>query len=201
MVGTTGIEPVTPTMSKQCVDGNYSKIPGNRTQNAHFRSRLSHGNDGHFLGLERHISGGKSPLASPGNATGRALAKAAAIRRPRNDTAAPSATNVGMKSHAKHAEGGWYSRSEEADDYDAVVARLNDRWRVIVCGADIQWILQRRRGQRRGRARWEGRSYCRTKEAITRLSRRFAHPIDPVAAAIMAALPDCIGNTTINSSE
>ena len=156
VVGTTGIEPVTPTMSTQCVDGYYNKIPGNRTPNAHFRSRLSHGNDGHFLGLE---GGG----------------------HPRKD--------------------GPNSRAEEADHYDSVVARLNRNWRVIVCSARIQWVLQRRRGQRRGRARWEGRSYCRTKEAITRLSRRFARPIDPVAAAIMAALPDCIGNITINSSE
>jgi hypothetical protein len=93
------------------------------------------------------------------------------------------------------------SKSEEADDYFAVVAGLNKTWRVIVCSAGIQWVLQSRRGQRRGGARWEGRSYCRTKEAIIRLSRRFARPIDPVAAAIVAALPDCIGNITINSSE
>jgi hypothetical protein len=55
MVGTTGIEPVTPTMSTQCVDGNYGRIPRKRASYVRFRSRLSHGNHGHFLGREvRH---------------------------------------------------------------------------------------------------------------------------------------------------
>jgi hypothetical protein len=84
------------------------------------------------------------------------------------------------------------SRSEEADDYTALVARLNDRWRVIVCAAGIQWILQRRRGERRGTARWEGRSYCRTGEALNRVSRRYAGAIDPTATEILAALPERI---------
>src|SRR5689334_581221 len=80
-------------------------------------------------------------------------------------------------------------RSEEADDYRAVVARLNDSWRVIVCAGGIQWILQRHRGERRGTARWEGRCYCRTSQALNRLSRKHAGAVDPAAAAILAALP------------
>jgi len=91
--------------------------------------------------------------------------------------------------------------SEEADDYCVIVAKLNENWRVIVWAAGIQWILQRRRGERRGRARWEGRSYCRTKAAITHLSRRFAGTIDPSATRILAALPEHIGNLSINTSE
>jgi hypothetical protein len=87
------------------------------------------------------------------------------------------------------------SRSEEADDYGAVVALLNDSWRVIACRAGIQWILQRRAGERHGRPRWESRSYCRTKEALLRLSGpQKAGPdvgqIAPVARAILEALPD-----------
>jgi hypothetical protein len=82
------------------------------------------------------------------------------------------------------------SASEEADDHRAVVARLNDNWRVIVCAAGIQWILQRRSGKRHGRARWEGRSFCRTREALIRVSREHAGAVDPAAAAILAALPD-----------
>ena len=124
-----------------------------------------------------------------------ASAKAGSIRKPRNDTV-PYTTNVGMKSHAEHAAGGRYARSEEADDYHAVVARLNDRWRVIVCAAGIQWILQRRRGERRGTARWEGRCCCRTSGALNRLSRTHAGAVDPVAAAILASLPDRIDNAT-----
>jgi hypothetical protein len=91
----------------------------------------------------------------------------------------------------EQGEGRPNPRSEEADDYPAV-ARLNDRWRVIVCAAGIQWILQRRAGKRYGRARWEGRSYCRTSDALNRLCRRHADPIDAFAAAILASLPERI---------
>ena len=82
--------------------------------------------------------------------------------------------------------------NEGADDYPAVVAQLNADWRVIVCAGDIQWILQRRCGERHGRARWEGRSFCRTSEAVNRLSRTQAGAIDPTAAAILALLPERI---------
>jgi hypothetical protein len=83
-------------------------------------------------------------------------------------------------------------RSEEADDYHAVVTHLNDRWRVVVCAAGVQWILQRRAGERHGTARWEGRNYCRTGEALNRLSRRHAGAIDPTATEILVALPERI---------
>jgi hypothetical protein len=82
------------------------------------------------------------------------------------------------------------TRSEEADDYSTVVARLNAGWRVIGCRAGIQWIVQRRAGERHGKPRWESRSFCRTKEALIRLCRTHAGEIDPVAEAILAALPD-----------
>jgi hypothetical protein len=81
---------------------------------------------------------------------------------------------------------------EEADDYPAVVAQLSDNWRIIVCRSGIQWILQRRGGERHGRARWEGRSYCRTREALERVSRKYAGVIEPSAAATLAALPERI---------
>ena len=84
------------------------------------------------------------------------------------------------------------SASEEADNHRAIVARLNDNWRVIVCAAGIQWILQRRSGKRHGRARWEGRSFCRTREALIRVSREHAGAVDPAAAAILAALQERI---------
>jgi len=81
------------------------------------------------------------------------------------------------------------SKSEEADDYHAVVVKLNDNWRVIVCVADLQWILQRRTGVRHGGARWEGRSFCRTSEALNRLSRKQAGIIGVAVSAVLAALP------------
>jgi hypothetical protein len=50
MVGTTGIEPVTPTMSTQCVGGNYSEIRIQSVGKDRIRSRSDHGNLGRFLG-------------------------------------------------------------------------------------------------------------------------------------------------------
>jgi hypothetical protein len=81
---------------------------------------------------------------------------------------------------------------ESADDYRAVVAILNDRWRIIECRDGIQWILQRRAGERHGRPRWDGRSYCRTKEALIRVCRDYAGEFDPAAAAVLASLPERI---------
>jgi hypothetical protein len=90
--------------------------------------------------------------------------------------------------------------SEEADDYHAIVARLNDSWRVIVCAAGIQWILQRGyRARNHGGMRWRSRSFCRTSEALHRVSREHAGPIDPAAAAILAALPERIEDPAPNA--
>jgi hypothetical protein len=85
------------------------------------------------------------------------------------------------------------THKESSDDYHRVVAILNPRHRVIICRDGIQLILQRRAGERHGRARWDSRSYCRTREGLNRVCRELAGEIDPVAAAILAALPDYIG--------
>jgi hypothetical protein len=83
------------------------------------------------------------------------------------------------------------SRLAESDDqYPGVVAILNGSWRVIECAAGIQWILQRRAGERHGRARWDARSFCRTKETLIRLCRGCDGEINATAAATLAALPD-----------
>ena len=52
--------------------------------------------------------------------------------------------------------------AEENDGYPVIV-QINDRWRVVTCRAGIQWILQRRRGDR-----WAGYWFCRTREALIR---------------------------------
>jgi hypothetical protein len=70
-----------------------------------------------------------------------------------------------------------------------VVAHLNERWRVIECAAGIQWILQHRAGERHGTARWDDRSYCRTREALIRCCRASAGEIEPAACTTLAAYP------------
>jgi hypothetical protein len=92
------------------------------------------------------------------------------------------------------------SRLETADDYFGFVAQLNANWRVVECRDQIQWILQRRGSPKKPRRNdWRGRSYCRTSEALIRCTRDCG-PVDPVAAAILAALPAWIELTSVAMS-
>jgi hypothetical protein len=63
VVGTTGIEPVTPTMSTQRIDGNYSENPVHHTQKRHKGSRSDQGNLGLFPGLYTIIQRNKGAPA------------------------------------------------------------------------------------------------------------------------------------------
>jgi hypothetical protein len=81
---------------------------------------------------------------------------------------------------------------EEADDYRRVVVVLNSDWRIIECRDGIQWILQRRSGERRGQPRWLSRKYNRNKEALKRNVHALAGEIDPAAREVLDSLPDWI---------
>lgn len=82
---------------------------------------------------------------------------------------------------------------ETADCCWGIVARLCGDWRVIVCRDALQWILQRRKDQRGGQARWAAVRYLPTRDALLRASHLFCGRIDPAALAVLAALPDRIG--------
>lgn len=58
------------------------------------------------------------------------------------------------------------SHREEDGNYRAVVANLNNDWRVIECRDGLQWIIQKRRGERNGQARFEGKSFCSTRDGL-----------------------------------
>ena len=58
--------------------------------------------------------------------------------------------------------------SEIGDDYPHVVVMLDARHRMIA--ADIQWIVQERRGN--GSRPWYGQYYCRSKAGLLRFVRR-----------------------------
>jgi hypothetical protein len=91
-------------------------------------------------------------------------------------------------------EGG--TTSEESDNYHAIAARLNADWRVIVCAAGLQWVLQRGYTARNhGDVRWRSRSYWTSEaliQALIRCCREHAGEIEPAAWAILAALPERI---------
>jgi hypothetical protein len=85
--------------------------------------------------------------------------------------------------------------AESHQEYPGAI-QLNARWRVVLCRAGIQWILQCRirsdRPERVTSDDWRGRSYFRTRSALIGSCNRFCGGIDPVAATILKTLPDRI---------
>jgi hypothetical protein len=71
-----------------------------------------------------------------------------------------------------------------------LVVQLNLNWRVI--DDPLQWILQRRKGNRRGKnTGWQSRSFCRTLDALLRCIREHCGEIDIEALAkLKSSLPD-----------
>jgi len=81
---------------------------------------------------------------------------------------------------------------ETADGYARIICNLADRWRVVVCKDNWQWIVQRRRKTGAGR-RWEAVSYHRTKKALLDRCPALCGQIAPAAMAALAALPEFFG--------
>jgi hypothetical protein len=79
------------------------------------------------------------------------------------------------------------SLREEIDTYPAV-AVLNSRWRVVVCKHSIQWILQRRGGER-----WRSQYFCRSRLGLILCVREYAGQISGDALVILLRLPEWIG--------
>lgn len=62
--------------------------------------------------------------------------------------------------------------------------QLNDKWRVVTCSANIQWILQFKRG-----GRWRDRSYITSRVALLRLIKEQAGEINSEAWSELQSLP------------
>lgn len=82
------------------------------------------------------------------------------------------------------------SGRESDDNYHQILAVLNDRWRVINCRDDLQYVLEKKAGYRNGEPRWDGRSYCRTRAGLISCVRALSGRIEPSAEAILLSLPD-----------
>lgn len=76
---------------------------------------------------------------------------------------------------------------EETDTYPAI-AVLNGKWRVVVCKHSIQWILQRRGGER-----WRSQYFCRSRLGLILCVREYAGSISGDALVILLKLPEWIG--------
>jgi hypothetical protein len=75
-----------------------------------------------------------------------------------------------------------------------VVAVLNSRWRVVHDA--LTWTLQYRAGnilhsdESDNRRSWQGKRFCRTRDALIRDARELCGDIDPKALTVIDALPD-----------
>lgn len=81
---------------------------------------------------------------------------------------------------------------ETADDYPLLVARLSERWRVIVCRDGVQWIVQRRDAGKAPGTGWRATGYCLTRVALLRLCGGVGSRIDPAARARLLSFPEQI---------
>ena len=85
------------------------------------------------------------------------------------------------------------SHRESADNYHSIVVVLNDRYRVIVCRDQIQWILQKQNGQRHGQNRWDSVKFYRTRDGVIRSCHAHAGRLDANTLSILENLPSIIG--------
>ena len=72
------------------------------------------------------------------------------------------------------------SKSERDEGYGSVVVRLDDKHRVINCSDNLQWIIQRKRGQQ-----WHGYSFHRCREVLIERSGAKGETL-----AVLQALPE-----------
>ena len=63
----------------------------------------------------------------------------------------------------------------EADDAYPTLVALEGRARVINCKDNMQWVLQRRRGEQ-----WSAVAFCRTRDALIREARRRGYVYQPL---------------------
>jgi hypothetical protein len=82
------------------------------------------------------------------------------------------------------------SMKERSDDYAWVICILNDRWRVIVCKGDWQWILQKSKAEGGHGRVWRGDSYFRTRKALVRVCARSYGGCDTQALDALRGLPE-----------
>ncbi|ATU91773.1 hypothetical protein B5P45_02900 [Phyllobacterium zundukense] len=80
------------------------------------------------------------------------------------------------------------SHRESDDSYRQVVVILNESWRIVECNMAVQWILQRAKNKRCGRA-WASEGFCRSREALIRLSTGKSGQIEPSARTFLDTLP------------
>ena len=81
------------------------------------------------------------------------------------------------------------SRRERDETYWDVIVALSDRWRVIICKDEIQFILQKRSVPSPNTGTWAGKSYSTTRDALIAACSDRGLLSDPNMRQALNALP------------
>lgn len=82
------------------------------------------------------------------------------------------------------------SHRESDNDYAKVLANFDPNCRIIDGKCGLQWIIQKRDGQRAGRTRWTGWHYLKRRERLIELYRQFCDVVDPNVLVVLQQLPE-----------
>jgi len=93
-----------------------------------------------------------------------------------------------------------YSRRERDDNYWGVIVVLNDRFRVIVCKAAIQFILQKRSVVSPNTGTWAGKTYSTTRDGLMAPCSERGLLSEPSARAALEDLPSSINEYVAEQS-
>ena len=80
------------------------------------------------------------------------------------------------------------SHREREDGYIATVVQFNQRWRLVLCKDQMQWIIQKKESSRRGD--WRGKLYLTCKDSVLKASGSLGLLSDPEVEATLRRLPD-----------
>jgi len=80
------------------------------------------------------------------------------------------------------------SHREREDGYIATVVQFSERWRLVLCKDQIQWIIQRKESSRRGD--WRGLKYLTSRESVFAACGKLELLSDPKVETTLHRLPD-----------
>ena len=81
------------------------------------------------------------------------------------------------------------SHRERDDDYQGVVCYLSERWRIVICRDNRQWIVQKRSTLPSNRGVRIGKSYLTSRTALINVCSRLALLSDRNAEATLLSQP------------
>ena len=81
------------------------------------------------------------------------------------------------------------SHRERDETYRGVIVALSDRWRVIICKDEVQFILQKRSVAPPNTGTWAGKTYSTTRNGLIAACSDRGLLSEPSARQVMEALP------------